>query len=109
MTEKAMLKEQIITELIETRRQILEAASALTPAQQDQVFLGTWSVKDLLAHLVGWDYTNREAVQAILRGKLPAFYSRYDHDWQSYNTHLVARYRREDWAELLASVEESLR
>ena len=44
--------------LIETRRKILDAASSPSPEQQDEVFLGIWSVKDLLAHLAGWNVTN---------------------------------------------------
>ena len=44
--------------LIETRRKILDAASSLSLEQQDEVLLGIWSVKDLLAHPAGWDVTN---------------------------------------------------
>jgi len=40
------------------RRKILDAASAPSPEQRDEVFLGIWSVKDLLAHLAGWNVTN---------------------------------------------------
>ena len=40
------------------RRKILDAASSPSPEQQDEVFLGIWSVKDPLAHLAGWDVTN---------------------------------------------------
>ena len=61
-------KEGILADLVETREKILDAASSLSPADQDRVFLGVWSVKDLLAHLVGWDFANLEAAQAILAG-----------------------------------------
>lgn len=43
---------------METRRNSLDAASSPSPERQDEVFLGIWSVKDLLAHLAGWDVTN---------------------------------------------------
>ena len=33
-------KDQVISELVEARRRILEVASSLSPAQQDEVFLG---------------------------------------------------------------------
>lgn len=55
------------------------------------------------------DYANLEAVQSILDGKRPAFWAHYDHDWQSFNARLVAEYRRDDFAELLALAEESHR
>jgi hypothetical protein len=101
-------KDEIISELVETRRRILDAASSLSPAKQDEIFLGVWSVKDLLAHLVGWDFTNLEAAKALLAGELPDFYSHYDRDWKTYNARLVAEYKRDNFAELLSSVEGSL-
>jgi hypothetical protein len=55
-------KDALISGLVETRSEILDAVSALSPAGADEVFLGTWSVKELLAHLVGWDYTNKRAL-----------------------------------------------
>jgi hypothetical protein len=100
-------KAKIIAELVEARGRILDAASSLSPADQDQIFLGVWSVKDLLAHLVGWDFANLEAAQAILAGQIPGFYAHYDRDWRTYNARLVAEYKREDFADLLASVEDS--
>jgi len=100
-------KDGIIGGLQAAREKILDAIRSLSPAQQDEVFLGEWSVKDLLAHLVGWDYTNREAVEEILTGEKPGFWAHYDRDWRSYNALLVAEYRREDFAEMVAVVERS--
>lgn len=101
-------KDEIISELVETRRRILAAASSLPPEKQDEVFLGVWSVKDLLAHLAGWDYTNLEAAKALRAGQLPDFYSHYDRDWKTYNARLVAEHKRDDFAELLSLVQHSL-
>jgi uncharacterized damage-inducible protein DinB len=52
-TQAQARKDQIISGLVDVRNQILDAASELSPIEQGQVFLGIWSVKDLLAHLVG--------------------------------------------------------
>jgi hypothetical protein len=101
-------KDKIISGLVETRRKILDAASSLPPDKQDEIFLGVWSAKDLLAHLVGWDFTNIEAVGALLGGKLPDFHSYHDPDWRTYNARLVKEYKKDDLAELLSSVEDSL-
>jgi hypothetical protein len=102
-------KDAIIEGLVKARAKILEAASRLSPAEQEEVFLGVWSVKDLLAHLVGWDYTNLNAVQEILAGQKPSFWAHYDRDWQSYNARLVAEYKREDFSEMVAAVKASHR
>lgn len=39
-------------------RQACEYVAGAAQGKKDEIFLGDWSVKDLLAHLVGWDYTN---------------------------------------------------
>jgi hypothetical protein len=81
----------------------VETAVTLSLAQQDEMFLGIWSVKDLIAHLIGWDYTNLAAVKDILVERQPAFWEFYDHDWQTYNARLVKQYRRDDFDELVAA------
>jgi len=102
-------KTQLVADFIAARRTLLDAVAALPPTAQDEVFLGVWSVKDLLAHLVGWDVSNLAAAQAVLAGELPAFYAHRDRDWQTYNARLVAEYRRDDFGALVASVADSHR
>ena len=100
-------KEEIIAGLIEARRQILDAVSSLSPEKQDEVFLGTWSVKDLLAHLVGWDYVNIDAVKDIRAGKPPRVFEHWDPDWVKYNAELVRKFRRDDFVEMLDVIQRS--
>ncbi len=100
-------KEKILSALVETRQNILAEASMLSDEQQDQVFLGIWSIKDLLAHFIGWDYTNLDAVKSVLAGKVPSFYKHRDHDWQTYNAMLVKKYKRDSFKEFLATMRDS--
>jgi len=104
-----MKKNEIIAGLVEARKKILDAAWSLSPEELDEVFLGIWSAKDLLAHLVGWDLANLESVEAIPGGRLPAFYEHYDRDWAAYNARLVAEHKKDDFAELVSSIEDSHR
>lgn len=103
------IKDGLIAGLVQARGKILDQVRLFSPEQQEEVFLGEWGVKDLLAHLQGWDHTNREAVGEILAGRKPGFWAHYDRDWRRYNAQLVAQYRREDLAELVAEVERSHR
>jgi hypothetical protein len=100
-------KDQILSSLVEVRQNILAEASGLSDIQRDQIFLGIWSVKDLLAHLAGWDHTNLDAVKSILEGKVPSFYEHHGRDWQSYNAILVKKYKRDFFKALLAIVKKS--
>lgn len=100
-------KEEIITNLITTRQSILDEIKKLAPEQVDEPCIGAWSVKDLIAHLVGWDFTNLQAVQEILSDRRPTFFQSYDKDWRTYNAKLVALYRRETIQNAFSEVEES--
>lgn len=100
-------KEQLLAELQETRSNILKEAAVLSAKKQEMIFLGIWSVKDLMAHLAGWDYANLDAIKAVLAGKLPPFYGYHGRDWQTYNAMLVAKYKRDSFKEIFALVENS--
>ena len=102
-----MEKDKLLSAIIETRTAILQEASQLSPEAQNTAFLGVWSVKDLIAHLIGWDYANLAAAKNIQAGKLPEFYAHQDKDWETFNAALVAKYKRDDFEELLALSRES--
>ena len=102
-------KKRILSELTTVRESILEAVADLPSGKQDQVFLGHWSIKDLLAHLIGWDYANFKAIDELREGKVPGFYAHIGKDWAVFNALLISRYKCEDFARLLAAVRESHR
>ena len=87
-------KQRLLAELAAARGEVLTAARELPRAGQDTVFLGTWSAHDIVAHLAGWDEANREAVEAIRAGRLPALYARYDRDWRTFNAEQVMQHKQ---------------
>ncbi len=62
---------------------------------------------DLLAHLIGWDYTNIEAIRSILSGQVPDFYAFYDEDWRTFNDRLVTKYKMNDFGHLVEEAKKS--
>jgi hypothetical protein len=90
----ADFKAELLYGLKAVRESILGEALALPPGASERIFLGTWSVMDLLAHLAGWDYANLQAAHDILDGLLPEFYEQHDRDWQTYNAALVTKYKQ---------------
>lgn len=100
-------KETLLRELREVRSSILGVSALFSQEGAEQIFLGSWSLLDLLAHLVGWDYTNIEASGEILRGEIPSFYDKYDKDWKSFNAGLISDYKRDSLDEMIARVWES--
>ena len=108
MDSKAKTKrDRIIADLVEVREDILNTASRCPVDLQDKVFLGVWSIKDLIAHLIGWDYTNIKAARAVRNGRLPDFYTYIDKDWSSYNALLVIQHKQDDYDRLLACSKDS--
>jgi hypothetical protein len=87
--------------MVEAQEALMEAARGVPEAERTRVFLGTWSLMDLLAHLAGWDHANMEAVEAVRAGRLPAFYEHRDRDWRTFNAMLVEKYGRESFEEMM--------
>lgn len=102
-------KRQLIDGLIIARQEVLSAVESLPPELYDRVFLGIWNVKDILAHLIGWDVTNLQAIQQILAGQYPTFFQYYDTDWHSYNAQLLQNYKVEPFSDLLEWLNNSHR
>ena len=100
-------RDQIIADLIEVREDILKVASRCPAELQDKTFLGIWTIKDLVAHLIGWDFTNIKAAKAVQNGRLPDFYTYIDKDWSSYNALLVIQYKQDDYDWLLSCSKDS--
>jgi hypothetical protein len=107
MEDQMSRKEEIINGLVEARKRIIETASKLPSEAQNQVFLGTWNIKDLLAHLIGWDYTNIEAVTDIRSAISPRAFEYWDPDWKKYNATLVETHKNEKMAKLLLAIQIS--
>ncbi len=100
-------KAQLISELASSRSEIIQAIMEVPPERVDEIYLGSWSLKDMLAHLVGWDHTNQQAIQEILNDQPPTFFQYSDKDWHSYNQQLIQQYRRESFEQLLADLKTS--
>jgi hypothetical protein len=101
------IKDSLISDWLSIRKSLIEAAFSVPAANQNNIFLGIWSIKDLLAHLIGWDYTNLEAIKRVIASELPAFYHEYDKDWRNYNARLVLEFKSENYADLLEAVKIS--
>lgn len=100
-------KRALLDGMIAARRELLSAARCFPKDEADTPFLGIWSVKDLVAHLIGWDHTNLEALTQILAGQYPTFFRYYDKDWATYNQQLVRTYSQPALSALLEDAQAS--
>jgi hypothetical protein len=100
-------KTQLLTDLDRVRNDLIITATSLPPEKRGEVFLGIWNIHDLIAHLIGWDYTNIQAAKDVLADQLPQFYAHHDRDWQTYNAELVREYSEDNWDDLIAGAADS--
>lgn len=67
MSDKASVLQQLDTEFQNLR----QAVDGLKPDQLERVWFDRWSVKDILAHVLGWEREMIVALQRIARGERP--------------------------------------
>lgn len=67
MSEKTTLLSEAETEFTLFKR----AIAGLEEAQMRQVWLGTWSARDIVAHISGWHREMGPALERIARGERP--------------------------------------
>jgi uncharacterized protein (TIGR03083 family) len=82
MSDKRGALEELETEY----RKLQEALSGLNNQQLDEPFYDGWSVKDIVAHMLGWEREMTAALQRIAEGERPVpegvDYSNSD-DWNA--------------------------
>jgi uncharacterized protein (TIGR03083 family) len=67
-----MDKQTAIAKAQEGFQELLAAIEGLDERAMTRTFYGSWSVKDVLAHLAGWHHTMAGAMERMARGERPA-------------------------------------
>ena len=67
----AATKEELLNEAAREYKAFHEALQGLNEAQLSEVWLGTWSVKDIVAHIAGWHEEMGPALERLARGERP--------------------------------------
>lgn len=104
-----MNKKNVLSKLKLTRKKLVTLLKSVPISRWNEVFLGKWSLSDLTAHLIGWDYENSRSINEILSGKIPSCFSQWDDNWVSYNDILVAKFKHGRKEELLSELEKAHR
>jgi Mycothiol maleylpyruvate isomerase N-terminal domain len=66
-----MDKQTMIAEVQGGFDRLLATAQGLDDAAMNEVFYGTWTAKDVLAHISGWQHTMTSALERMARGERP--------------------------------------
>ena len=84
------------------------AIKGLDEAQMSQVWLGSWGVRESLAHATGWHGEMIPALERLARGEVPYPDGAYD-DFDSWNARFVEVRKGQAGADILRELDASHR
>lgn len=103
--QERLSRAEILQRLDSEHNRLVATVAELTPAQMIEAgALGTWSAKDILAHLVHWTRFPTHEIKAALEGR------KFDYDERhvdEINAQSVAHYRDRSPAEVLVDFERA--
>ncbi len=82
---------------------------SVTPLTENMLLrkLGSWSPRDILAHLIGWNRYIIEGSEQLKRGELPFYDIDPGENYSNVNAVLVSKYSSENKQELLDELQTS--
>lgn len=99
-------------ELLEKAEQeydgVKAAIKGLDEAQMREIWLGSWGVREILAHITGWHREMIPALERMSRGEVPYPDGAYD-DFDSWNARFVEARKGRAPADILREVDASHR
>ena len=103
MTSKSDLLKQAAIEYTA----LYEVLEGLNQDQMTEPFLGSWSVKDIAAHIAGWHREMGPALERLSRGEKPAPPGVSYDDVDAWNARFVAAQRDAEAADVLLEMDRS--
>lgn len=102
-----MSKEDLLRELEIAFAAFLSVVEGISDEQMTRRWYGSWSVHDILAHIIGWHHEMDDALERIARGErpLPEGVS-YDNE-ESWNARFVQTWAAASSAALIAELKAS--
>jgi len=85
------------------RAEFLDALDRIPDERRVEVWYGTWSLKDILAHLVGWQEANAIGLDQMANGERPTIPG-WEGDTDQFNAKTVERFRDESWERVLGAL-----
>jgi hypothetical protein len=67
----ATTKDELLNEAAREYKALHEALHGLNEEQMTEVWLGTWAVRDIVAHIAGWHQEMSPALERLARGERP--------------------------------------
>lgn len=103
----ATTKDELLNEAAREYRALHEAWQGLNETQMTEVWLGTWSVRDIAAHIAGWHLEMAPALERLARGERPIREGVSYDDVDAWNARFADARRRTPVAEVLLELDRT--
>jgi hypothetical protein len=101
-------KQELLDESARQYTALHESMQGLDEAQMTEVWLGTWCVRDIVAHISGWHRELGPALERLSRGEHPNPEGKnYEAEVDAWNEKFVAPKRDTPVADVLVELDES--
>jgi len=99
--------EGLVDRFNQSQRTLTDAVSGLGEQKVSEVWLGSWGVKQIVAHIAGWETAMTEALGKMARGERPTAEGINLSDTDGTNEMFVQRAAGEGWQQLLADLDSA--
>ncbi len=107
MSERVSPKQALLERAAEEYRAFHDAIEGLNEAQLTEPWLGAWSIKEIVAHMVGWHRELRPALERMARGERPVPPGVSYEDVDAWNARFAAAARDERATDVLRAFDAS--
>lgn len=101
------VKDDLLNEAARQFEALREALGGLSDEQLAAVWLGSWSVKDIAAHMSGWHREMGPALERLARGERPLLPGVSYEDVDAWNAKFTAARQGTSSADVLRELDES--
>jgi len=100
-------KQDLLNQAAREYKAFHESLQGLNEEHLDEVWLGTWSIKDIVAHILGWQTEMAPALERITRGERPIPEGVSYEDVDAWNARFAAARRGTEASDLLLDLDKS--
>jgi hypothetical protein len=100
-------KQELLNQAAREYKAFHESLQGLNEEHLNEVWLGTWNIKDIVAHITGWQQELGPALERLARGERPVPEGVSYEDVDAWNAKFAAARRGAEAADLLLELDTS--
>jgi hypothetical protein len=102
-----MGKQELLQQVEEGFQQLLAAVEDLSEEAATRIWYGSWSVRDIIAHIAGWHREMAAALERLARGERPTPEGVDYSDADAWNARFAQAPAGSPWQQVLAELKAS--